>query len=131
MKKLIIYMVISVLFVFFQAHVYDYDNVPLSSNQNDEIPFLQKIGYLKHIKGTKCFNNIPLHQKQEQIIVLKPTNKEIINSIIEKVEFPLRKAKYYNKNDKLYKNTFVNARINIYSIENDLPVKKIFSSEPI
>src|SRR5690606_28125927 len=47
------------------------------------------------------------------------------------VEFPLRKIKFYNETDKLFKNAPAVVRVNIYTTKNKLPDQKIFSSEPI
>jgi len=138
MKKLQNYIIISVLFFCFQTNATNYNNdIRLPFYQSEKYLLLKdkgiplKIGYLKRIKGPKCLTNFPIHQGQEQIIVLKPTKNTIINNIIEKIEFPLAKSKFYNKTDKLYKNVYVLAKIRIYTIENDLPGKEIFSSEPI
>jgi len=90
-----------------------------------------KIGYLKSVKSAECFNNLPLGVNDEQVIVVNPINKDITNKIIEKVSFPIGKFKFYNKTDKLYKNIPMFARINVYTVENDLPGEKIFSSDPI
>jgi len=141
MKKKRIYIIIGVLFFYFQTNAIAYNgDIRLAFYRGEECLFYKdkkspspnvKIGYLKRIKGPKCLNNHPIFQGQEQIIVLKPTNNEIINNIIQKVEFPLAKSKFYNKTDKLYKNVPIFVRINIYIIEDNLPGAKIFSSEPI
>lgn len=64
------------------------------------------------------------------IICIFPKPK-YVNSYIEQIDFPLNRVKYYNKKDKLYKNTPAVVRINIYKIENNLPKEKVFSSKPI
>jgi|GEM_PF-1813718 len=139
MKKIQINIIIGVLFFYSQTNVIAYNDCvrsPFYQNEeylfykDKEPPFL-KIGYLKHIKGVKCFNNLPLYQGQEQVIVLKPVNNAIINSFVQKVEFPFGKSKFYNKTDRLYKNVHVFVKINIYNVEDNLPGKKIFSSEPV
>lgn len=74
--------------------------------------------------------SFPLQPKKEMIIYLFP-KPEYANSYIEQIEFPLNRVKYYNEKDKLYKNTPAVVRINIYTIENNLPKEKIFSSKPL
>jgi len=98
--------------------------VIISSDNNEKI---QKIGYLKKTKYSIGL----LSSKEENIIVIVPTNSAIIDNYIEKVEFPLNKFKLYNKKDKLYKNVPAVIRINIYTVENNLPKERIFSSKPI
>lgn len=94
------------------------------SRDNKEI---QKIGYLKKSKYSIGL----LSSKGEDIIVITPTNSAITGNYIEKIEFPLNKFKLHNKKDKLYKNAPAVVRINIYTVENNLPKEKIFSSEPV
>lgn len=87
----------------------------------------QKIGFLKKAKQ---ITSLPLNPKGEIIICLVP-NPKYINSYIEQIEFPLNRVKHYNKKDKLYKNAPAVVRINIYTLENNLPKEKIYSSVPI
>lgn len=93
---------------------------------NHNVP-LQKIGYLKR---AKLLYSLPIPPKTELVICITPIEKHI-NSYIETVEFPLRKIKFYNETDKLYKNVPAVVRVNIYTTKNKLPDQKIFSSEPI
>ncbi len=88
---------------------------------------LQKIGYLKR---AKLLYSLPIRPKTELVICITPNEKHI-NSYIETIEFPLRKIKFYNETDKLYKNVPAVVRVNIYTVKNKLPDQKIFSSEPI
>ena len=97
--------------------------INISKNNNP----LQRIGFLKRGKQMASF---PLQPKKEMIIYLFP-KPEYANSYIEQIEFPLNRVKYYNEKDKLYKNTPAVVRINIYTIENNLPKEKIFSSKPL
>lgn len=112
--------------IFLKPISYNIEEVTIINNKNPP----KKIGYLKNTMK-KCGTSLPLSPKGEQIIVLTPTNKDIIDSYIEKVEFPLDKVKHYNKTDKLYKNAPAVVRINIYTVENNLPKQQIFSSKPI
>jgi len=112
--------------IFLKPISYNIEEVTITNNKNPP----KKIGYLKN-SMKKCGTSLPLSPKGEQIIVLTPTNKDIIDSYIEKVEFPLNKVKHYNKTDKLYKNAPAVVRINIYTVENNLPKQQIFSSKPI
>lgn len=112
--------------IFLKPISYNIEEVTITNNKNPP----KKIGYLKN-SMKKCGTSLPLSPKGEQIIVLTPTNKDIIDSYIEKVEFPLDKVKHYNKTDKLYKNAPAVVRINIYTVENNLPKQQIFSSKPI
>src|SRR5690554_1751918 len=93
---------------------------------NHNVP-LYKIGYLKR---AKLLYSLPIPPKTELVICITPIEKHI-NSYIETVEFPLRKIKFYNETDKLYKNVPAVVRVNIYTTKNKLPDQKIFSSEPI
>lgn len=93
---------------------------------NHNVP-LQKIGYLKR---AKLLYSLPIPPKTELVICITPIEKHI-NSYIETVEFPLRKIKFYNETDKLFKNAPAVVRINIYTVKNKLPNQKVFSSEPI
>lgn len=93
---------------------------------NHNVP-LQKIGYLKR---AKLLYSLPIRPKTELVICITPNEKHI-NSYVETVEFPLRKIKFYNETDKLYKNVPAVVRVNIYTTKNKLPDQKIFSSEPI
>lgn len=88
---------------------------------------LYKIGYLKR---AKLLYSYPVQPKTELVICITPIEKHI-NSYIETIEFPLRKIKFYNDTDKLYKNVPAVVRVNIYTVKNKLPDQKIFSSEPI
>lgn len=99
------------------------NEVNISKNNNP----LQKIGFLKKGKQLASF---PLQPKKEMIIYIFPKS-EYANSFIEQIEFPLNRVKYYNEKDKLYKNAPAVIRINIYTIENNLPKEKIFSSKPL
>lgn len=112
--------------VFLKPITYNIEEITITNSKNP----LEKIGFLKS-KGIKNIKSTPLSPKSEQIIVLTPINTDIIDSYIEKVEFPLNKVKHYNKTDKLYKNAPAVVRINIYTSENNLPKEKIFSSKPI
>jgi hypothetical protein len=112
--------------IFLKPKTFLLDKVSITNNKN----IFHKIGFLKHTMK-KCITNLPLSPKREQLIVIIPTNDDIIDSYLEKIEFPLYKIKHYNKTDKLYKNAPAVLRINIYTVKDDLPDQKIFSSEPI
>jgi len=112
--------------IFLKPIIYNIEEVTVTNSRNPA----KKIGYLKNTMK-KCGTSIPLSPKSEQIVVLTPTNKDIIDSFIEKIEIPLNKVKHYNKTDKLYKNAPAVVRINIYTVENNLPKEQIFSSKPI
>lgn len=88
---------------------------------------LYKMGFLKK---AKLLYSLPIRPKTELVICITPNEKHI-NSYVETVEFPLRKIKFYNETDKLYKNVPAVVRVNIYTTKNKLPDQKIFSSEPI
>src|SRR5690606_40744029 len=74
---------------------------------NHNVP-LQKIGYLKR---AKLLYSLPIDRKTELVICITPNEKHI-NSYVETVEFPLRKIKFYNETDKLFKNATAVVRIN-------------------
>src|SRR5690606_11365544 len=93
---------------------------------NNNVP-LQKIGFLKR---AKLLYSLPISHKTELVICIVPVEKHV-NSYVETIEFPLRKIKFYNDTDKLYKNVPAVVRVNIYTVKNKLPDQKIFSSEPI
>lgn len=93
---------------------------------NNNVP-LQKIGFLKR---AKLLYSLPISPKTELVICIVPVEKHV-NSYVETIEFPLRKIKFYNDTDKLYKNVPAVVRVNIYTVKNKLPDQKIFSSEPI
>lgn len=112
--------------IFLKPIIYNIEEVTITNSKNS----LEKIGFLKS-KGIKNIKSTPLNPKSEQIIVVLPINETIINSYVENIEFPLNKVKHYNKTDRLYKNAPAVIRINVYTVENNLPKEKIFSSEPI
>src|SRR5690606_35340655 len=112
--------------IFLKPITYNIEEVTITNSKNS----LEKIGFLKS-KGIKNIKSTPLNPKSEQIIVVLPINETIINSYVENIEFPLNKVKHYNKTDRLYKNAPAVIRINVYTVENNLPKEKIFSSEPI
>lgn len=112
--------------IFLNPITFHLDKVAITNQKNPP----KKIGYLRHTMR-KCGTSLPLNPKNEQIIVLFPTNEDIIDSYVETIEFPLDKIKHYNKTDKLYKNAPAVIRINIYTVKNELPDQKIFSSKPV
>ena len=80
------------------------------------------IGFLKN----KSKFSWQIGSKHEFISVIKP-NKIYENAFLEKIHFPIKQSIF---NDSLMNKTGV-LRINIYSIKNNIPDKKIFSSIPI
>lgn len=112
--------------IFLKPKTFLLDKVSITNNENT----FHKVGFLKHTMK-KCITDLPLSPKKEQLIVIIPTNDDIIDSYLEKIEFPLYKIKHFNERDKLYKNAPAVLRINIYTVKDDLPDQKIFSSEPI
>src|SRR5690606_7354005 len=109
--------------IFLSPKPFDLEEVTITNHSTH----IQKIGYLKKAKPIR---SLPLSPKNEFVIKIIPKS-DYVNSYIEIVEFPLAKVKNYNETDKLYKNAPAVVRVNIYTVKNELPYQKIFSSEPI
>ncbi|MEX2349905.1 MAG: hypothetical protein WD554_03415 [Flavobacteriaceae bacterium] len=73
----------------------------------------------------------PLSSKHELLVLIQP-NTKYINAYIEKIHLPILSKHHWLENaEKSYKDAYAFLRVNIYRQENKLPVKSIYSSQPI
>jgi hypothetical protein len=84
---------------------------------------------LKPLRSSRKFKSFILDMAWENIIVLHP-NKEILDFFVDEVTVPFQKMDRWTKKDYL-EGTKAFVRINIYEVENNMPSKQIYSSDPI
>ncbi|PHS62541.1 MAG: hypothetical protein COB12_10450 [Flavobacterium sp.] len=84
---------------------------------------------IKQPKSTRFNGDFPISKKTEIISIVIP-EKNIKNSIIKEISFKIKKLNKSEIPENIEDKWSAVLRINIYNIENGLPVENIFSSEP-
>ncbi|MEX2349778.1 MAG: hypothetical protein WD554_02765 [Flavobacteriaceae bacterium] len=84
---------------------------------------------LKPLRSSRKFKSYILAMAWENVIVLHP-NKEILDFFVDEVTIPFNKRNKSTKQDYL-EGTKAFVRINIYEVENNMPSKQTYSSNPI